>query len=117
MALIFSIKQSVEQGKKLINEKIEEEFKEVKNTLLIAVQYTKRFGVKNPLEYFFDPSVMTENDKGAYKTLSKEYERWYSFWTDWKNSLKYEEWLDIDKALIEDSSDIPHLPNKKWFEN
>ena len=89
-----------------ITEKINEEYIEIKGALGLAIEFTKKFNVKNPLVKLNDDTVTTSDD----------YQSWFSFWTDWKNNLTEDQWKDVDAALQSDKDFMPHLPKKKWDE-
>lgn len=114
VGMLFSINQGIKNKKMEITDELEQKVMEIKNSLLLCVQHTSRFGVKEPLVDYFEESVMGESDKGSYKTPSPEYDLWLNFWVSWKNSLSYDQWVDVDKAIVEDNENVPNLPKKKW---
>lgn len=103
-SILWALDNKVEA--KDITEKMNEDYIEIKGALGLAVEFTKKFNVKNPLVKINDDTVTTSDD----------YQSWYSFWTDWKNNLTEDQWKDVDVALQSDKDFMPHLPNKKWDE-
>lgn len=115
LSMIYTISIQVSSGKLVPDDKLEKEMADIKNSVLLAVQYTAKFGVKNPLDDYFDPNIMSEEERGNYKTPSQEYENWFNFWNSWKMSLTESQWGEVNLALTNDTQ-VPYLPKKRWNE-
>lgn len=103
-SILWAIDNKVEA--KDITEKINKDYIEIKNALGIAIEYTKKFNVKNPFEKINNDTVTTSDD----------YQNWYAFWSDWKNNLTTTQWKDVEDALQSDKDFMPHIPSRKWDE-
>lgn len=103
-AVLWSIDNQVKAED--VTEQIEKQYKEIKTALGMAIEYTKKFRVKEPFIKLNDSTI----------TTSEDYQRWFSFWSEWKSLLKPEQWKDVDEALKAGSETIPHLPLKGWDE-
>ncbi len=109
--LMFMLKKAdYEYSKKGSNkELIESKVVEIKNSILLCIEFVKKFTGEVTLQEFFDKNVMGEVDKGQYLTPTKAYETWFIKWSSWKQTLTQEQW-DIICEKLEKGEPIENLP-------
>lgn len=106
---------AVQKGLLSPSHKLEQDIADLKDMIRMGVDETARFGVIDPL--VVDDQIKSNVPGAVIYSPSAHYWKWYSFWDGWKNGLTAEQWAEVEMAIDEDLSILPHMPLKSWLQD